>query len=75
MDSDRGGFSLGEVVTLQGIDTKKIGDVFTYLHSAWSAPFQIIVATGLLIQVLNWAALGGVIGMLLVIFLNDYERK
>jgi ATP-binding cassette subfamily C (CFTR/MRP) protein 1 len=40
-NGEKGGRTTGDIVNLQSVDTVRIADLLTYLHIAWSGPFQV----------------------------------
>jgi len=36
--------TVGEIVNLQSIDSLRVGETVTYLHTVWSAPLQIAIS-------------------------------
>eukprot|EP00698_Gefionella_okellyi_P004133 TRINITY_DN13869_c0_g1_i1.p1 TRINITY_DN13869_c0_g1~~TRINITY_DN13869_c0_g1_i1.p1 ORF type:complete len:1343 (-),score=367.63 TRINITY_DN13869_c0_g1_i1:24-4052(-) len=60
----------GNVVNVMSNDTEKLKNLFTYLHTIWSGPFQIIVSFVLLIREIGWISLSGAVVMVLLIPLN-----
>eukprot|EP00915_Cephaloidophora_sp_WS-2016_P005337 GHVH01007054.1.p1 GENE.GHVH01007054.1~~GHVH01007054.1.p1 ORF type:complete len:749 (+),score=122.75 GHVH01007054.1:168-2414(+) len=49
--------TIGQVLNMITVDSTRLYAFCTYCHTLWSAPFQIIVGTGLLIFQLGWWAL------------------
>jgi len=49
----------GNVVNLMSNDTSRIKNLFTYLHTLWSGPLQIVVAFTMLWMEIGWPALAG----------------
>lgn len=60
----------GNVVNLMSNDTNRIKNLFTYLHSLWSGPLQIIVAFVMLYQSIGWASFAGLVMMVALIPCN-----
>lgn len=69
-NGERGGRTTGDIVNLQSVDTVRIADLLTYLHIAWSGPFQIIIAFVSLYNLLGWQAFVGVAIMVVTLPVN-----
>ena len=54
-------------MNLMEVDSQKFQDITSYLQTIWSGPFQIIGSVILLWLQLQWATLGGIIVILLMI--------
>jgi ABC-type multidrug transport system fused ATPase/permease subunit len=55
----RQAFSTGQIVNLMSTDAGRLDMAASYLHYAWSGPFQAIVILFLLFRLLSWAAFVG----------------
>ena len=49
------------------VDSQRLQDAMTYMHTLWSGPYQIIISLIFLHWVVGWAMLAGVAVMLLQI--------
>eukprot|EP01113_Clastostelium_recurvatum_P036804 TRINITY_DN5307_c0_g1_i12.p1 TRINITY_DN5307_c0_g1~~TRINITY_DN5307_c0_g1_i12.p1 ORF type:complete len:1467 (+),score=254.63 TRINITY_DN5307_c0_g1_i12:503-4903(+) len=63
--------TVGEIVNLMSVDTRRVSDSMPYLHTLWSSPFQIIVCTILLFTLLGWPVFAGIGVMILMLPLNS----
>ncbi|KAI8898763.1 P-loop containing nucleoside triphosphate hydrolase protein [Globomyces pollinis-pini] len=70
-NSARQGSTIGEITNLMSVDATRISDLSTFLHIAWSGPFQIFVAVYFLYQTLGASVFGGILVMLLMIPVNS----
>ncbi|CAJ1373645.1 unnamed protein product [Effrenium voratum] len=57
----------GEIVNLMAVDSQRLQDTTTYLHTLWSGPYQIVITLIFLHWVVGWATVAGVMVMLLQI--------
>jgi len=57
----------GEIVNLMSVDSQRVQDTMTYLHTIWSGPYQITITLIFLANVVGWATLAGLAVMLLQI--------
>lgn len=57
--------SSGKILNLMSVDTQRLGDLMSYIHIAWSAPYQTALISVMLYKQLGVASLAG-IGLLLV---------
>ncbi|CAE8713287.1 unnamed protein product [Polarella glacialis] len=68
--------STGEIVNLMAVDSQRLQDTMTYLHTLWSGPYQIIITLIFLHYVVGWATAAGVVVMLLQIpFVTFVARR
>jgi len=57
----------GEIVNLMAVDSQRLQDAMTYMHTLWSGPYQIIITLVFLHWVVGWAMVAGVMVMILQI--------
>ncbi|KAI8353074.1 multi drug resistance-associated protein MRP [Mortierella sp. GBAus27b] len=69
-NSARQNSTVGEIVNHMSIDTQRLQNLVSYLHSSWSGLLQIGIALYLLYATMSWAIFAGVAIMLLVLPLN-----
>ena len=67
--------STGDIVNLQNVDAVRIADFAQHGHSAWSGPFQIILAFISLYNLVGWQAFVGVAVMVLSVGSMLYSPK
>ncbi len=67
--------STGSIVNLMTVDAQRMQDLTSYLHTVWSAPFQMIVSMYFLWQELGPSVLSGVAVILLTIPMSTYVAK
>ena len=60
-------YNQGEIMNLMEVDSQKVQDITSYLQTIWSGPFQIVGSVILLWLQLQWATIGGVVVILLMI--------
>jgi len=66
----------GAIANLQSNDTMKLWMLPQFLHTVWSAPFQIVVLMGLLIRILGvWPTLAGLAVTVGLIPITTYVTK
>ncbi len=65
----------GEIVNLQAVDSSRLQELFPYLHTVWSAPFQVIVSIILLWRLVGPSVLAGVALMVLTTPANAFLMK
>ncbi|KAK3818901.1 MAG: multi drug resistance-associated protein MRP [Benniella sp.] len=63
-------FMAGEVANHMSIDTQRLQNLVSYLHTSWSGLFQIGIALYLLYDAMGWAICAGVFVMLLAVPLH-----
>nr|KAJ3406135.1 hypothetical protein HK105_003602 [Polyrhizophydium stewartii] len=69
-------YSVGKITNIIATDTNRVDISFQYLNMLWAAPYQIIIATALLIWTIGPSALVGFAIMVLYIpFQNAISRK
>ncbi|CAI5445243.1 unnamed protein product [Caenorhabditis angaria] len=71
----RNGRTAGEILNHSAVDTEIISQAVVYLQNMWSVPFQVTLAMIMLSITLGWAALAGVVIMLLFIPLNFFTSR
>ncbi|XP_067934007.1 multidrug resistance-associated protein 1-like isoform X2 [Watersipora subatra] len=71
-NSSREKSTVGEIVNLMSVDAQRFMNIMTYLNTTWSAPLQIIVSLGLLLDTLGPSVLAGFAVMILVLPLNIF---
>lgn len=57
----------GEIVNLMSVDSQRLQDAMTYMHTLWSGPYQITITLIFLYFVVGWSMVAGVMVMLLQI--------
>lgn len=57
----------GEIVNLMAVDSQRLQDAMTYMHTLWSGPYQITITLIFLHWVVGWSMVAGVMVMLLQI--------
>ena len=63
----------GTIINLMSIDSFKVAEVCSYLHFLWAAvPVQLVMAVGLLYNILGYSSFVGILAMVLVLPLNIY---
>lgn len=67
--------TVGEIVNLQAVDSSRMQELFPYLHTVWSAPFQMGVSLFMLWRLLGPSVLAGLGVMILTIPLNAVIMK
>ncbi|KAI8918708.1 hypothetical protein BC831DRAFT_482842 [Entophlyctis helioformis] len=67
--------SLGKVVTLMSVDTRRLRDILSYLSWIFITPVQIVACVLALFSLLGWSALAGVAVMVIVIPLVSLVSK
>ena len=60
-------YNQGEIMNLMEVDSQKFQDITSYLQTIWSGPFQIVGSVILLWLQLQWATIGGIVVILLMI--------
>jgi ATP-binding cassette subfamily C (CFTR/MRP) protein 1 len=65
-------YKLGEMVQLMSVDAVRLCNSAPYLHLIWSAPFQLVVSTALLYNVVGASVFGGLTLMVVLIPVNTY---
>jgi len=65
-------YKLGEMVQLMSVDATRLCNSAPYLHLFWSAPFQLVVSTALLYNVVGAAVFGGLALMIVLIPVNTW---
>ena len=65
-------YSTGEIVNIMSVDSQKLIDFIGYVNMVWSAPLQLVIATVLLWNQVNWAAIAGISFLFLMIPFNVY---
>ena len=65
-------YKLGEMVQLMSVDANRLCNSAPYLHLFWSAPFQLIVSTWLLYNVVGPSVFGGLMLMVVLIPVNTF---
>ncbi|XP_067934005.1 multidrug resistance-associated protein 1-like [Watersipora subatra] len=68
--SSRKESTVGEIVNLMSVDAQRFMDIMTYINTLWSAPLQILIALGLLWDLLGPSVLAGLAVLILMIPLN-----
>lgn len=54
-------------MNLMAVDSQRLQDAMTYMHTLWSGPYQIIITLVFLHWVVGWAMVAGVMVMILQI--------
>jgi hypothetical protein len=67
--------TVGEIVNLMSVDAQRFMDLTTYVHTIWSAPFQIIVALYFLYRELGPSIFAGFGVMIVLIPVNALIAK
>ncbi|XP_048757959.2 multidrug resistance-associated protein 1-like isoform X1 [Ostrea edulis] len=67
--------TVGEIVNLMSVDAQRFMDLTTYVHTIWSAPFQIIVALYFLYRELGPSIFAGFGVMIVLIPVNAFIAK
>eukprot|EP00842_Homolaphlyctis_polyrhiza_P003778 jgi/Hompol1/4400/HPOL_007083-RA len=71
--------SLGKIVTLMSVDTRRLREIVAYLPWIFITPFQILFCVLALFSVLGWSAMAGVavmvVSMPLIMFVSKYQYK
>ncbi|KAL4194334.1 hypothetical protein AMTRI_Chr05g68070 [Amborella trichopoda] len=62
--------STGEIVNYIGVDSYRLGDFPWWLHTAWSSILQLIFSIVVLFLVVGWAALPGLVPIIILSLLN-----
>eukprot|EP00850_Spirogloea_muscicola_P005214 SM000023S07670 [mRNA] locus=s23:744663:754300:- [translate_table: standard] len=70
--ADKSIFSSGEVQTFMSVDAERVTGLCMCLHDLWSLPFQIAVALLLLYFQVQYAFLGGLAFIVILIPLNQW---
>ena len=60
----------GEIVNLMAIDAQRFMDLVAYLHTLWSAPFQIALSIIFLYQTMGPSVFAGLAVMVLLLPAN-----
>ncbi|OCF31742.1 ATP-binding cassette transporter [Kwoniella heveanensis BCC8398] len=65
----------GKVVNLMAGDTNRVGNTVSSAYYLYSAPFEIIVASVFLYNILGWSAFAGVVVLIVAVPLNSFVSK
>ncbi|TBU41809.1 P-loop containing nucleoside triphosphate hydrolase protein [Dichomitus squalens] len=65
----------GKVLNLMSADVSSVSNTVSTAHIIYGAPFQIVIATLFLYEILGWAAFAGFIVVLLTLPLNNMMAK
>ncbi|WVF67988.1 hypothetical protein IAT40_002750 [Kwoniella sp. CBS 6097] len=65
----------GKVVNLMAGDTNRVGNTVSSAYYLYSAPFEIIVASAFLYNILGWSAFAGVVVLIVAVPLNSFVSK
>eukprot|EP01135_Chromosphaera_perkinsii_P005378 Nk52_evm59s343 gene=Nk52_evmTU59s343 len=64
--------TVGKITNLMAVDAERLRDAPLYLHRVWVAPVQILVAIGLLVNVVGISAFAGLLVMIGIMPINAY---
>ncbi|KAK8850432.1 hypothetical protein IAR55_004350 [Kwoniella newhampshirensis] len=71
----KSGAESGKVVNMMASDTARIGNTFAAAYNIYGAPFEIVVATAFLYNILGWSAFAGIVVLIIVIPINSFISK
>jgi hypothetical protein len=61
---------VGEIVNLMSVDTERVKELMSYIHTIWSAPLQIVLSLVFLYLTMGPSIFAGFAVMVLMIPLN-----
>ncbi|EMD39008.1 hypothetical protein CERSUDRAFT_104287 [Gelatoporia subvermispora B] len=74
-DDPKAGADIGKIVNLMAADANKVANVTSGMYFIYSAPFEIVIASIFLYQLLGWSAFAGFFILIASWPLNNYVSK